>query len=325
MISINDIKSPIKKEIKEFEKRFQSSINTQVSLLNIITKFVLHRKGKQIRPMFVLLSSKMLGEISDSTYVAASLIELLHTATLIHDDVIDDSYERRNFFSINALWKSKIAVLMGDYLLAQGLLISVENKEYELLEIVSKAVKEMSEGELLQIHKSRNLDLTENEYFEIIRKKTASLIATCTACGAKSTKPNNDEIVKKMHLFGEKAGIAFQIKDDLFDYTSNNSIGKPRGNDIKEKKLTLPLIYSLQNSTNSERNNILKKLGNTKSHKNSVEQIISFVKEKEGDTYSIQMMEKYKDEALELIKDFPENESKQSLIKLVEFTIKRKN
>jgi octaprenyl-diphosphate synthase len=323
MISINDIKLPIKDEMKEFEKRFQTSLNTKVALLNIITKYVLRRKGKQMRPMFVLLSAKMLGTISNSTYVAASLIELLHTASLIHDDVVDESYERRNHFSINALWKSKIAVLMGDYLLAQGLLISVNNNEYELLKIVSNAVKEMSEGELMQIHKARKLNITEEEYFEIIRKKTASLIAACTACGAKASQME-DDTVERMHLFGEKVGVAFQIKDDLFDYTSNNSIGKPLGNDIKEKKLTLPLIHALQKANKQKRKEILKLINNIKNNKESVQQIIDFVKENKGEIYATEMMEKYKNEAIELLKDFQESDSKNSLIQLVEFTTTRK-
>jgi octaprenyl-diphosphate synthase len=246
MSDIDKIQNSIKEEMERFEPFFRSSMQTKVPLLNIIMNYILRRKGKQMRPMFVFLSAKMIKEsVGDSTYTAASLIELLHTATLIHDDVVDEAYERRGFFSINALWKSKISVLVGDYLLSKGLLLAVEKNEYELLKIVSVAVREMSEGELLQIQKSRKLNITEDIYFEIIRKKTAALIAACAACGAKSSGAD-DETVEKMRLFGEYVGIAFQIKDDLLDYQNNGLIGKPSGNDLKEKKLTLPIIYALE-------------------------------------------------------------------------------
>src|SRR5215210_374865 len=245
----------ISPELKEFEAHFRQAVKSNVSLLDKIMQFIVKRKGKQLRPMFVLLSAKLGGEINDQTFRAASLVELLHTATLVHDDVVDESLERRGFFSINALWKNKIAVLVGDYLLSKGLLLSLENDDFKILQILSEAVKSMSEGELLQIEKARNLDLKEDVYFEIIKNKTASLVASSCAAGASTTFTSNDSI-NKMRMFGEKVGMAFQIKDDLFDY-GNTDIGKPTGNDIKEKKLTLPLIYTLNNINRSKRNEIV--------------------------------------------------------------------
>src|SRR6188768_2181798 len=240
---LREIKAPIAQELEAFEKHFRDAVRSRVALLDKIMHYIVHRKGKQMRPIFVLLSARMCGEITPKTYTAASLVELLHTATLVHDDVVDDSYQRRGFFSINALWKNKIAVLVGDYLLSKGLLLSIENDQFQLLHILSNTIREMSEGELLQLEKARRMDIKEDIYFEIIRGKTASLIASACACGA-STTTNDDVIVQRIKLMGEKIGIAFQIKDDLFDY-EEAEVGKPRGIDIKERKMTLPLIYAL--------------------------------------------------------------------------------
>ncbi len=274
-----------------------------------------------MRPMFVILTAKLLGDINSSTYIAASLIEILHTASLIHDDVVDESHERRGFLSINAIWKSKIAVLLGDYLLSRGMLLAVDNKEYELLRIVSKAVKEMSEGELLQIQKSRKLNITEEQYYEIIRKKTAALIASCTACGAKSVN-SDDETVEKMWQFGEYIGMAFQIKDDLFDYQHKSIIGKPVGNDIKEKKLTLPLIYALSNN-NSESKRILNLVKNNRKKSRNIKEVIDYVKRSGGIEYSTDRMIEYKNKALYVIQDYPDSDIKESLISLIDFVTLR--
>ena len=253
MVTVKDIKANVAEEMKIFEQKFKESMKSDVALLDKITHYIIKRKGKQMRPMFVFLTAKTLnGKVNDATYVAASLIELLHTATLVHDDVVDDSNERRGFFSVNALWKNKIAVLVGDYLLSRGLMMSVDNKEFQLLNIVSTAVKEMSEGELLQIEKARKLDITEEVYFDIIRQKTASLIASCCAAGASSVT-DDEQLVEKMKKFGELVGLAFQIKDDIFDYGDDKKIGKPTGNDIRERKMTLPLIYTLNNADKAER------------------------------------------------------------------------
>jgi len=299
-------------------------MHTKVPLLNIIMNYILRRKGKQMRPMFVFLTAKMFqNPVNNSTFVAASLIELLHTATLIHDDVVDEAYERRGFFSINALWKSKISVLVGDYLLSKGLLVAVDNNEYDLLKIVSVAVKEMSEGELLQIEQSRKLKITEEIYYKIIRKKTAALIAACTACGAKSAG-ENDEMVEKMRLFGEYVGMAFQIKDDLLDYQNSGNIGKPSGNDIKEKKLTLPIIHVLRNASLTDQKRILGIVKRHNKNKKKVQEVIDFVIENGGLDYTVQKMNEYCEKALELIKDIPESESKSALIELVDYVITRK-
>lgn len=322
MSSIRSINAPIHEEMKKFNTFFNSSMKSAVPLLNIITNYILRRKGKQMRPMFVFLSAKMHGEIGDSSYTAATLIELLHTATLIHDDVVDDSLERRGFFSINALWKSKIAVLMGDFLLAKGMLLAIEKKEFDLLEIVSGAVREMSEGELLQIQKSRKLNITESEYFEIIRKKTATLIAACAACGSKSVGANGDT-VNKMKEFGENVGIAFQIKDDLFDYQKTDILGKPTGNDIQEKKITLPLIHSLENCGSSEKRRILNLVRRHNRNSLKVREIIQFVQTSGGIEYSIQKMNEYRDSALNILAQFPDNEAKESLKELVNYTTSR--
>jgi len=323
MISINDIKTPINQNIDIFEKKFKKSMQSSVPLLDIITNYILKRKGKQIRPMFVFLSAKICGEINESTYRAASLIELLHTATLVHDDVVDDSNERRGFFSINALWKNKIAVLVGDFLLSKGLLLAIENNDFHLLKIVSEAVKEISEGELLQIEKARHLDINEAIYFEIIRKKTASLIASCCACGAASTT-NNELIIKKMHLFGEYVGIAFQIKDDLFDYEKSRETGKPNGIDIKEQKMTLPLIYMLNNATYPEKKNAINIVKKHHHQPEKVAELIQRVNNSGGIEYARNKMMTYKDKALMLLSEMPDSESKMAMEQLVLFSIERK-
>jgi octaprenyl-diphosphate synthase len=323
MGELNQIREPIKGELKEFEKHFKQSLKSKVPLLDIITNYILRKKGKQMRPAFVLLSARMFGKIGPSTYTAASLIELLHTASLIHDDVVDESYERRGFFSINALWKSKVSVLVGDYLLAKGLLLSVENKEYELLELVSEAVKEMSEGELLQIQKSRKLNISMEEYFEIIRKKTAALIAACTASGAKSAGADDNQ-VRLMKEFGVLTGIAFQIKDDLFDYVRNGRIGKPTANDIKEKKMTLPLIYALEDCPVAERKKILSIIKHHNRNADKVDEVIDFVKNYGGLVFAEQKMQEYKEMAIKKLDVFSDSDSKKSLISLLEFTTSRK-
>lgn len=324
MSTAEKIKVPIKAEMEKFEPFFRASMQTKVPLLNIIMNYILRRKGKQMRPMFVFLTSKMLkDQVEDSTFTAASLIELLHTATLIHDDVVDEAYERRGFFSINALWKSKISVLVGDYLLSKGLLLAVDNNEYELLKIVSVAVKEMSEGELLQIQQSRKLRITEDIYYDIIRKKTAALIAACTACGSKASGAD-DVMVEKMRLFGEHVGMAFQIKDDLLDYQNNGSIGKPSGNDIKEKKLTLPIIHVLRNASSADQKRILSIVKRHNKNKNKVQEVINFVIENGGLEYTTQKMNEYRSLALDILSEIPENESKKALVELVNYVVERK-
>jgi octaprenyl-diphosphate synthase len=318
---LSEIKAPIAKEVDEFEKKFRASMKSDVLLLDKIMNYIVKRKGKQMRPMFVFLSAGTVGEIQESTFRGASLIELLHTATLVHDDVVDDSNYRRGFFSINALWKNKIAVLVGDYLLSRGLLLSVEHKEYDLLEIVSTAMKEMSEGELMQMEKARRLDITEEVYFEIIRQKTASLIASCCAAGASSTNADAATI-ERMRLFGEKVGMAFQIKDDLFDF-GTKEIGKPLGIDIKEKKLTLPLIYALQKATWREKRKIINIVKN-KSHVSAkVNEVIDFVRNSGGIDYAKKVMHDFKEEALSVLSEFPDSEYKTSLSSMVSFTISR--
>jgi octaprenyl-diphosphate synthase len=323
MSQLDRIREPIKSELVEFEKHFRKSIKSTVPLLDIITNFILRKKGKQMRPAFVLLSARMFGEIGSATYTAASLIELLHTASLIHDDVVDDSYERRGFYSINALWKSKVAVLFGDYLLATGLLLSVDTKEYDLLELVSIAVRDMSEGELMQLQKSWKLNISMDEYFEIIRKKTAALIAACTASGAKSAGASAED-VKLMREFGELTGIAFQIKDDLFDYERNVRIGKPTANDIKEKKMTLPLIHSLEICPRDEKRRILTIIKHHNKNADKVDEVIEFVRNFGGLDFAEKKMEEYKQKALDVLNNFPDSEPKKSLISLLDYTINRK-
>ncbi len=322
MSSLKEIKEPIKEHIAVFENKFRESMKSKVPLLNIITRYILKRKGKQMRPMFVFLSAGLCGNISESSYRAASMIELLHTATLIHDDVVDDSNIRRGFFSINALWKNKIAVLIGDYLLSRGLLLALDNDEFKLLKIVSNATREMSEGELLQIEKARRLDIEEHIYFEIIRKKTASLIASCCAAGAVSASAS-DVMVDKMLDFGENVGIAFQIKDDLFDYQENKSVGKPNGIDIKEQKMTLPLIHMLNNSGYLEKRRIINIVKNHNNKPEKVADVIRKVNNSGGIEYATEKMYEYRDKALRILSDFRESPMKKSLEQLVIFTTER--
>ncbi len=320
---INQIKDPIASELALFERKFREAMKSNVPLLDTIMTYIVKRKGKQVRPMFVFYSAKLFGGINDSTFRAASLVELLHTATLVHDDVVDDSNQRRGFFSINALWKNKIAVLVGDYLLSKGLLLSVKNKDYHLLEIVSSSVESMSEGELLQIEKSRNLNLSEDIYFEIIRKKTASLIASCCAIGAASAGASADDI-EKMRLFGEKIGIAFQIKDDLLDY-GDTQIGKPHGIDIQEKKLTLPIIYTLNQADKKTRATMIHNIKTHHQNKQKVAEIIAYVNSHGGIAYTQNVMQKYKQDALEILQQFQDKEAAKSLEQLVRFIIEREN
>ncbi|MCG2614201.1 polyprenyl synthetase family protein [Terrimonas sp. NA20] len=312
----------IENELKEFESRFRDAVKSQTPLLDRIMRYIVKRKGKQLRPMFVLLSAKLCGEVSDSAYRAASLVEVLHTATLVHDDVVDDSEERRGFFSVYALWKNKVSVLVGDYLLAKGLLLSLDNNDHRILHILSDAVRKMSEGELLQLEKSRSLNLREDIYFEIIRNKTASLLASACSAGAWSTS-NDDEITEKMRLFGEKTGIAFQIKDDLFDYSSEN-VGKPTGNDIKEKKLTLPLIYTLNNTDSKTRREIIYIIKNKNTDREKVNWVINKVNEAGGIQYATDKMNEYKKAALDILHQFPESPIRKGLEDLVLYVTDRK-
>lgn len=315
-------KNLISAELKTFEQKFAQAVKSQTPSLDRIMKYIIKRKGKQLRPMFVFLSAKLNGTINESTYRAAALVELLHTATLVHDDVVDESFERRGFFSINALWKNKIAVLVGDYLLSKGLLLSTEHGDFKHLQILSDAVKQMSEGELLQMEKARKLNLKEDIYFEIIRSKTASLLSSACAVGAWST--SNDEVVtEKMKQFGEKTGIAFQIKDDLFDYGTDD-IGKPTGNDLKEKKMTLPLIYTLNNINTSERQKIVYIIKNQNKNADKIEYVLQKVTETGGIDYAVKKMIEYRDEALKILSEFPDNDVRKSLEELVRYTTDRK-
>ncbi len=323
MSTLNKIKAPIKDEMSKFEPYFRKQLKTKIPLLNIITNYIIRRKGKQMRPMLVFLTARLHGEISDSTFMAATLIELLHSATLIHDDVVDETYQRRGIYSINALWKSKIAVLVGDFFLSKGLLIALDNDQIGTLKIVSNAVKEMSEGELLQIEKSRKLDITEEVYFDIIRKKTATLITACTRAGAYSVDAAEDKI-ELMSEFGENLGIAFQIRDDLFDYENNTMIGKPTGNDIKEKKMTLPLIFALHNSSPAERRKILTIVRRHNKNDKKIREVIQFVKDKGGIEYTEGVMNDYGKRALDVLDKYPDNEVKESLVELVNYTVNRK-
>ena len=308
--------------MEEFEGRFRSSMRSEVALLDKITHYIVKRKGKQMRPMFVFLTAKMLSGTNDQTYRAATLIELLHTATLVHDDVVDDADKRRGFFSINALWKNKVAVLVGDYLLSRGLLLAVKHKDFHLLEITSNAVQEMSEGELLQMEKARKLDITEEVYFNIIRQKTASLIASCCASGAASVS-EDEKVIEQMRMFGETVGIAFQIRDDLFDYGSAKDIGKPTGIDIKEKKMTLPLIYALNNSDRSEKRFIINTIKNHNTDDKRVSKVINMVREKGGIEYTVSRMKEYQQKALSMLESYADNEARKSLVDLVNFVIDR--
>ncbi|MBT8385549.1 MAG: polyprenyl synthetase family protein [Bacteroidia bacterium] len=321
---VEKIKLPIKKEMELFEDKFKESMISNVPLLNRITHFIVRRKGKQMRPMFVFLVAKMVsdGKFDERTYRGASCIELIHTATLVHDDVVDDSNRRRGFFSINALWKNKIAVLVGDFLLSKGVLLSIDNDDFDILKLISIAVREMSEGELLQIEKARQLDITEEVYFEIIRQKTATLIAACCGIGAASVGADATEI-ERMRTFGEIIGTAFQIKDDLFDYT-DDKIGKPTGIDIKEQKMTLPLIYVLNNCATKDKKWLMNSIKNHNKNKKRVKEVIAFVKENGGIEYTINKMKEYQKNAIKILDHYPESPYKDSLIAMVNYVIERK-
>ena len=323
MTSLKDLKKPLSKEIKEFQQVFRQSVKSSVPLLDVIMQYVLKAKGKQIRPLIVLYSAALFNGINESTYRAATLIELLHTATLVHDDVVDDSNRRRGRFSINTLWKNKIAVLVGDYLLSRGMLIALQAKDYNTLEIVSEAVKEMSEGELLQIEKARKLDIDESIYYDIIRKKTASLMASCFAAGA-SSSCNNQEDIKIMWTIGEYAGMAFQIKDDLLDFEKSNITGKPSGIDIKEKKMTLPLIYLLNKSSILEKRKIINIVKRHNTNKEKVNWLISEVLNSGGILYASEKMSEFKASSLGLLREFPASTYRTALEQIIEFTIDRK-
>lgn len=320
-MTVAEIMSPIDSEMKEFEIRFRENLKSNVPLLDKVMQYIVRRKGKQMRPMFLFLTAKMLGEINDKTYQAASLVELLHTATLVHDDVVDDANERRGFFSVNALWKNKIAVLVGDYMLSQVLLLSIENNNTRLLGIVARAVREMSEGELLQIEKARQLDITEEVYFEVIRQKTASLIAT--VCEAASVSVNREDTADQMRKFGELVGLAFQIKDDIFDYGTPNDIGKPTGLDIRERKMTLPLIYTLNTCSKPIKRELINIVKNHNENAKMVKKAVQLVIENGGIEYAHKRMLELKNEALLCLEGIEESPSKTALIGLVEYTIAR--
>lgn len=322
MTSLDELRRPIAGELSLFENKFKESMRSNTPLLDRITHYIYKAKGKQIRPLFVFFSAELCGGINESTHRGAALVELLHTATLVHDDVVDNSYERRGFFSINALWKNKIAVLVGDFLLSKGLLLSLNNNDFHLLRIVSEAVKLMSEGELLQMEKARRMDINETIYFDVIRQKTASLIASCCACGAASAGASDGQ-VELLRQFGENVGMAFQIKDDLFDFGDDN-VGKPRGIDIKEKKLTLPLIFALNKSSRSEKRKIINLIRNHNEEKDKVAEVIAFVKEKGGMEYAAETMLAYQEKAFELLRTFPDSPSRNSLEQLVLFTTQRR-
>lgn len=309
-------------ELSEFERHFKAAVKSKVPLLDRIMQYIVKRKGKQLRPMFVMLSARLGGAVNEKTYRAASLVELLHTATLVHDDVVDDAHERRGFFSINALWKNKVAVLVGDYLLSKGLLLSINNGDFRILQILSTAVKQMSEGELLQMEKSRSLNLDEEVYYDIIKGKTASLLSSACGAGACSTF-GQEEDIQRLESFGEKVGMAFQIKDDLFDYGAAN-IGKPTGNDIKEKKLTLPLIYTLNNTTPDIRRKIIYIVKNQNTRKDKIKYVIDTVREAGGIDYATEKMNQFRDEALELLFHYPASEVRDALEELVRYTTDRK-
>ena len=320
--SLAYIKSPIENELKIFEDKFKDSVKSKVPLLDTIMNYIVKRKGKQMRPLLVLHCAKLFGEVNESTYRGAALVELLHTATLVHDDVVDESNMRRGFFSINALWKNKVAVLVGDYLLSKGLLLSLKNKDFKALEILSSAVEQMSEGELLQMEKARKLDITEEVYFDIITKKTASLLASCCGIGANSTGVS-EEVLEDVIAMGEAVGIAFQIKDDLFDY-GDNKIGKPTGIDIIEKKMTLPLIYALNVADKGERRKIIKVIKNSKKSKADIQEVIQFVKIKGGIEYAQTRMLEYKKKAEYLLNSIPTESSTEYLKALIDYVIERK-
>ena len=320
---LSRIKGPVEKEMAEFEAYFSKTMRSEIPLLNIILNYILRRKGKQMRPLLVFLTARLNGVIAESTFVAATFIELLHTASLVHDDVVDDAHERRGALSINALWNSKIAVLVGDYMLSKGMLISVEKHRFDMLEIVSEAVKSMSEGELLQLQKARKLNITEADYFKIISRKTAALVSACTACGARSVT-DNPEAIRLMKDFGENIGIAFQIRDDILDYEGTGLTGKVAGNDIKEKKITLPLIHALEQSGNSKKRHILSIVKNREKTKSDINEVIRFVSDNGGMEYARLKMNQYRDKALALLDSYPDSDVKDSLKEFVYYTTSRK-
>ena len=321
---VEQIKEPIYAEMEMFEEKFTASMSSKVALLNRITHFIVNRKGKQMRPMFVFLTAKMLnkGSVNERTYRGASVIELIHTASLVHDDVVDDSNMRRGFFSVNALWKNKIAVLVGDFMLSKGMLLCIEHNDFDLLKIISVAVREISEGELLQIEKARKLDITEEVYYNIIRQKTATLLAACCAMGARTVQ-DDDAVVEKMRRFGELIGMAFQIKDDLFDY-GEGAIGKPTGIDIKEQKMTLPLIYTLNNVSTAEKSWLIQSVKRYNRDKKRVKEVIEKVKAAGGLAYAEKKMEEYRQKALEILLEFPKDEYRDALELMVNYVISRK-
>jgi len=323
MSVLKSIRRPVEKEMNEFEDYFSTNMRSNIPLLRIILNYILRRKGKQMRPLLVMLTAKLHGKIGEPTFVAATLIELLHTATLVHDDVVDDAHERRGALSINALWNSKIAVLVGDYMLSRGLLISVEKGRYDMLEIVSESVKAMSEGELFQLQKSWKLNITEEDYFKIIRMKTAALISACTTCGAKSVTDDPD-LIANMKEFGETIGIAFQIRDDILDYEANGLTGKPAGNDIKEKKITLPLIHALEKSDRKTRNEIMGIIKTKKKSSKDIRRVVNFVYDSGGISYADEMMNQYRDKALAILDTYPPGEVNDSLREFVTYTTSRK-
>lgn len=323
MSDLARIRKPVEREMADFENYFSRTMRSNIPLLNIILNYILRRKGKQMRPLLVFLTARLHGEISEPTFIAATFIELLHTASLVHDDVVDDASERRGALSINALWNSKIAVLVGDYMLSKGMLISVEKQRFDMLEIVSDAVKSMSEGELLQLQKARKLNITEEDYFRIISRKTAALIAACTACGARSVTTDPEQI-QLMKDFGENIGISFQIRDDILDFEPNGLTGKIAGNDIKEKKITLPLIHALENSPASERRRILGLIKNSKKSKSDISEVIRFVTDSGGIEFSETRMHQYRDKALAILDNYPDSDVKDSLKEFVRYTTSRK-
>lgn len=309
--------------MKLFEQKFYESMQSNVALLDKVTRFIVTTKGKQMRPMFVFLCAKLTGEASEKTFRGASMIELIHTATLVHDDVVDESFKRRNFFSINALWKNKIAVLVGDYLLSKAVLLSTDHKDFDLLAVISRTIREMAEGELLQLEKARKLDITEDVYYEIIRQKTATLIAACCEIGTLSTNSDED-LGKKMRDFGTFTGMAFQIKDDLFDYLTSNIIGKPVGIDIKEQKMTLPLIYTLKNASETERKYFFNTIKRYNNDTKRVKELIDFVKKSGGLDYAIGVMKDFQQKAKNILNEFPDSEAKHSLNLMLDYVIERK-
>ena len=321
--TVEEIKQPINEEMKLFEQKFYESMQSKVPLLDKVTRFIVTTKGKQMRPMFVFLCAKLIGDVNEKTYRGASMIELIHTATLVHDDVVDESFKRRNFFSINALWKNKIAVLVGDYLLSKSVLLSTDHKDYDLLGVISRTIREMSEGELLQLEKARKLDITEDVYYEIIRQKTATLIAACCEIGVLSN--NADEaLAKKMMDFGTFTGMAFQIKDDLFDYLTSNVIGKPVGIDIKEQKMTLPLIHTLKIANEKDKKYYFNTIKRYNNDQKRVKELINFVKESGGLDYAIKIMKEFQQKAKDILNEFPDSEAKKSLLIMLDYVIERK-